>query len=154
MNLKGNEVEITTSSRFLDPTSKEINSLVPAGSIIFPKRGGAIATNKKRFVKNDLFVDLNIMAITPFEAINLNYAYQWLIGIDLAKLNSGTSVPQINNKDIAPLFFPIPPLNEQNRIVAKVDELMALCDTLKARLNDAQTTQVQLADVIVEQAVV
>lgn len=36
---------------------------------------------------------------------------------------------------------------------AKVDELMALCDTLKARLYDAQTTQIHLADVIVEQAV-
>ena len=49
--------------------------------------------------------------------------------------------------------FPLPPLSEQHRIVAKVDELMALSDTLKARLNNAQTTQVQLADSIVEQAV-
>ena len=48
----------------------------------------------------------------------------------------------------------IPPLAEQLRIVAKVDELMVLCDTLKTRLNDAQTTQIQLADTIVEQAVV
>jgi type I restriction enzyme S subunit len=39
------------------------------------------------------------------------------------------------------------------QIVTKVDELMALCDSLKARLNDAQTTQVQLADAIVEQTV-
>jgi type I restriction enzyme, S subunit len=154
MNLERNEVEITTSSRFLNPTTKELNALIPSGSIIFPKRGGAIATNKKRFVKNDLFVDLNVMAITPFEGINLDYAYGWLLGIDLAKLNSGTSVPQINNKDVAPLFFPIPPLNEQHRIVAKVDELMSLCDTLKTRLKDAQTTQVQLADAIVEKAVV
>lgn len=49
--------------------------------------------------------------------------------------------------------FPLPPIAEQHRIVAKVDELMAICDTLKARLNDAQITQVQLADAIVEQAV-
>jgi type I restriction enzyme S subunit len=48
----------------------------------------------------------------------------------------------------------LPPIEEQHRIVAKVDELMALCDALKARLNDAQTTQVHLADAIVEQAVV
>ena len=47
----------------------------------------------------------------------------------------------------------LPPSAEQHRIVAKVDELMALCDILKERLHDAQTTQVQLADVIVEQAV-
>lgn len=153
MNLEGNEVDITTSSRFIDPSSKDLNAIIPAGSIVFPKRGGAIATNKKRFVKNNLFVDLNIMAITPFEGVNLDFAYRWLLGIDLAILNSGTSVPQINNKDIAPLLFPIPPLREQHRIVAKVDELMTLCGALKDRLEDAQTTRVQLADALVEQAV-
>jgi type I restriction enzyme S subunit len=50
-------------------------------------------------------------------------------------------------------LVPLPPLSEQYRIVAKVDELMALCDTLKARIKDAQTTQLHLADAIVEQAV-
>jgi type I restriction enzyme S subunit len=50
--------------------------------------------------------------------------------------------------------FPLPPLNEQHRIVAKVDELMALCDTLKARLADAQAIQIHLADAIVEQALI
>jgi len=48
---------------------------------------------------------------------------------------------------------PFPPLTEQQRIVAKVDELMALCDALKARLADAQAIQLHLADAIVEQAV-
>jgi len=47
----------------------------------------------------------------------------------------------------------LPPIAEQHCIVAKVDELMALCDTLKSRLDDAQTTQVQLADAIVDHAV-
>ena len=49
--------------------------------------------------------------------------------------------------------LPLPSIKEQHRIVAKIDELMALCDTLKTRLNDAQTTQIQLADAIVEQAI-
>jgi len=48
----------------------------------------------------------------------------------------------------------VPPLAEQHRIVAKVDELMALCDQLKARLSDAQGTQLNLADAIAEQALV
>jgi len=43
-------------------------------------------------------------------------------------------------------------MNEQHRIVAKVDELMALCDTLKARLKTAQAIQINLADAIVELA--
>lgn len=51
------------------------------------------------------------------------------------------------------MHISLPPVAEQKRIVAKVDELMALCDTLKARLAEAQSTQVHLAEAIVEQAV-
>jgi len=43
----------------------------------------------------------------------------------------------------------LPPTAEQHRIVAKVDELMALCDSLKANLQTAQSTQLDLADSLV-----
>ncbi|MCQ8102731.1 restriction endonuclease subunit S [Methylomonas sp. SURF-2] len=59
----------------------------------------------------------------------------------------------VNQKHIGSLVVSVPPIYEQHRIVAKVDELMALCDALKARIAAAQTTQLQLADAIVEQAV-
>ena len=49
-------------------------------------------------------------------------------------------------------LIPVPPIDEQHRIVAKVDELMALCSQLKTRLNEARTTQVHLADAMTEQA--
>lgn len=51
------------------------------------------------------------------------------------------------------ILVPIPPLAEQNRIIAKVDELMALCDQMKERIADAATLQRELADVMVAQAV-
>lgn len=47
----------------------------------------------------------------------------------------------------------LPPLHEQHRIVAKVDQLMSLCDQLKARLNQARQVHEQLANALVEQAV-
>lgn len=47
----------------------------------------------------------------------------------------------------------LPPLEEQHRIVAKVDQLMALCDQLKARLIQARQVYEHLANALVEQAV-
>jgi type I restriction enzyme, S subunit len=58
------------------------------------------------------------------------------------------------SKKILELFeIPIPPLDEQLRIVAKVDELFALCDALKERIDESQKIKVKLADAVVEVAV-
>ncbi|MCK4838540.1 MAG: restriction endonuclease subunit S [Desulfobulbaceae bacterium] len=59
----------------------------------------------------------------------------------------------VNGTIMRNMIVPVPPIGEQQRIVAKVDELVALCDTFKARLIEAKETQFQLADTIVEQAV-
>ena len=50
MNLPDNESGIVTSSRFIDQCDVKQASSFPMGTTIFPKRGGAIATNKKRLV--------------------------------------------------------------------------------------------------------
>jgi len=61
--------------------------------------------------------------------------------------------PKLALKRIAGAKFCLPPLPEQHRIVAKVDELMTLCDALKVRIAEAQAIQIRLADAIVERAV-
>jgi len=61
--------------------------------------------------------------------------------------------PNLSMGNIAKFLIPIPPLTEQHRIVAKVDELMALCDQLKSRITAASQLQQKLAEVVVEQAV-
>ena len=147
MNLPGNEVEITTSSRFVDPGERDLKALIPSGIIIFPKRGGAIATNKKRVVSKPIFVDLNTMALTPC-LIPTEYALLWLMTVDLASLNTGTSVPQINHKDIDPLPFPLPPFAEQSRIVTRVTALRRLCTDLRQRLAERQSVQARLAEAL------
>jgi type I restriction enzyme S subunit len=61
--------------------------------------------------------------------------------------NKNLVLRKINTFDI-----PLAPLAEQRRIVAKVDEMMALCDQLKTRITQANQLQQKLADVMVEQA--
>lgn len=66
--------------------------------------------------------------------------------------STGMTARGIKAAKLKPIPIPIPPAQEQARIVAIVDELMALCDQLKAHVGDAQVTQQHLADVIVERA--
>jgi len=47
--------------------------------------------------------------------------------------DNGTAQPNLSGSDLAKFVFPLPPLAEQSRIVAKVEELMALCDALETR---------------------
>lgn len=57
----------------------------------------------------------------------------------------GQAYPAINDADFAVLPVPLPPLAEQHRIVAKVDELMALCDRLEAARGDREAARDRLA---------
>lgn len=72
---------------------------------------------------------------------------------ELREQSAGGAQPNLNVGKVSTTVIPLPPLKEQHRIVTKVDELMSLCDTLKTNLQNAQTTQLALADALVEQAV-
>jgi type I restriction enzyme S subunit len=54
--------------------------------------------------------------------------------------------------DVTGFLVPLPPLSEQRRIVAKVDELMALCDQLEASLTTAQTEATRLLESVLHNA--
>ncbi len=62
---------------------------------------------------------------------------------DKARTTSG--IYKISQRDVLGFAFPLPPLAEQHRIVAKVDALMALCDDLEARLTAAKNTRAAFA---------
>ena len=66
---------------------------------------------------------------------------------------TGMTAKGIKASKLKEIPVPIPPLAEQHRIVKKVDELMMVCDQLKARITAANQLQKKLADVVIEQAI-
>ncbi len=82
----------------------------------------------------------------------LRYMELFINAIDLKPYVTGTAQPKMNQAKMNSIIVAIPPESELVRIVAKVDELMALCDALKARITDAAETQKHLADAITERA--
>lgn len=65
---------------------------------------------------------------------------------------TSSSMKNVSREQILNLPLPLPPLAEQHRIAAKVDELMALCDQLKAQLAEARQQHGQLATVLTAHA--
>ncbi len=65
-----------------------------------------------------------------------------------------TNLASINKTQLRGCIVPMPPLAEQHRIVAKVDELMALCDQLKAKLTQSQEQSEKLIDAMSRQSLV
>ncbi|MHC2294030.1 restriction endonuclease subunit S [Bradyrhizobium barranii] len=60
-------------------------------------------------------------------------------------VKTGTTVQSLKYAEFEQQPFPVPPLAEQHRIVAKVDELMALCDRLEAARANREATRDRLA---------
>ena len=67
-------------------------------------------------------------------------------------MHKGIGAKHVNVADMRLAWVPLPPLAEQRRIVAKVNELLALCDQLKARIAAARAKHAQLAEALVQQA--
>jgi len=141
MNTEGNEKYMKDSA--LKVTLGEASSLKlkleEPSTIIFPKRGGAILTNKKRILSKKSAYDLNLMGVKEkSEIIENRFLWFWFKKLDLSRLYDGSSVPQINNKDIEPLWFPVAPLPEQRATVAKIEQLFSDLDNGIANLKKAQ----------------
>lgn len=101
---------------------------VTKGSVVFPKRGAAIMTNKVRIMGIDSYMDTNMMALTS-EKLDSEFLYNIISKEGLYKIADTSTIPQINNKHIEPYEVTIPSLDEQRRIGAyfrSLDHLITL----------------------------
>ncbi len=147
MNLPGNEKYMTTSNNFIDDVAaKRMRAKIhPSGTIIFPKIGGAIATNKRRILTRGAAIDNNCLGISFSGEVDFEWAFILLTAIDFTRYQVGTAVPALQQSILERIPVGLPPLAEQRRIVAKFDELMALCDQLEAARAEREARHDRLA---------
>lgn len=134
MNTMGNEIEMRVFQHSIsEEVRKKLRAIAfPAGTIVFPKIGAAIATNKKRLLVNPSCVDNNVMALIPSENLDSGFLYYLLLNKDLSDFANTGNPPSIRQTTIEEWAIPLPPLPEQKRIASllrRADRLRQLRHT-------------------------
>ncbi len=124
--------------------------LLSPNDILIARTGGTIG---KSFIVPDppvksVFASY-LIRITPPQSMVARYLKSFLESplywSQLRQMSAGTGQPNVNGQALGRLEIPLPPNAEQKRIVAKVDELMALCDRLEAQQQERETRHAALA---------
>lgn len=123
------------------------------------KRGAVIYATVRPYLKNIAVIDRDFTPpaivstafaiLYPRLFVDGRFLFYWLrsksFEREVAERMKGVAYPAINDGEFRSCPVPLPPLAEQKRIVAKVDELMALCDRLEAQQQERETRHAALA---------
>lgn len=115
------------------------HGVVPANSILFPKRGAAIELNKIRITARSILIDTNLMALTPRNGLKVDFLYYYLSNVGLSQIADTSTIPQINNKHITPFEIRLPEEAEQQRIADCLSSLDALITAATQTLDTLKT---------------
>ncbi len=112
----------------LSQTSVRLN---PVGSVLMAMYGATIG--KLGIITVPMTTNQACCACAPYEGIYNRYLFFFLLARRQAfiKMGEGGAQPNISKEKIVNSLIPLPPLAEQKRIVAKLEELLPLCERLK-----------------------
>jgi len=110
MNTEGNEWFIRRANHYVSSvTLKRLRvKPAPAGTIVFPKIGAAVATNKKRLLVRETAFDNNVIGVIPKDARFSSYLFGFFQLFDLRTLARSTALPSIKTSELARLAIPRP----------------------------------------------
>lgn len=116
------EAENTVDDEIVEKLKAKVH---PKDTVIFPKVGAALLTNKRRILSKPSLFDNNIMGIKPKKELLPLYLYYFMLTIDFAKYVQSGAVPSINKTIIDNIPINLPSLPEQRKIadiLSSVDE--------------------------------
>jgi type I restriction enzyme S subunit len=150
---------IFNTEQYVSPLAlKETNlTIYPRGTLIVAMYGQGKTRGQITELMIDACTNQACAAIQLYSTDEYHRRYVKLyfekIYEEIRELAAGGAQPNLNLSKIKETRLPLPPLSEQQRIVAKLDEFMGICDQLRSCIANSNLQQKKLADALVEQAV-
>ena len=133
MNHLENHKYLTYTTLYLENGCKTY----PKHTIVFPKNGAAIATNKKRLLGQDSVVDLNTGGVIANDKIVFyEYLYLFLLNLDFRLFTRRGAVPTLDIAELKKQTIPVPPLPIQEQIVSELDLLSGIIEKKREQLKE------------------
>ena len=127
MNVGGNGTYIRSANNYVDQTDvSELGAHVfLPGTVVFPKVGAAIATNKKRVLTVPTIIDNNLMGVTVSgnDRCDSRFLHRWFTLTLLEKLANVSTVPSITSSRLKKQAILLPPIQEQRAIAEVFDSI-------------------------------
>lgn len=133
---------ILKTKDLLNPSGTEKLREFPAGTVLFTKSGASLLLNQRAILKSPMYVVSHIGCMIPNTAITSDWLYYYMRQVDFAHYAHATTLPSIKLTTLKEFEIPVPPLPEQERIVARIEELFSGLDKAVETLI---TTKQQLA---------
>lgn len=151
-NIEKNTARLHFCSTVKDNNVKSFNHLFSKGQIIYSKIRPVL-----RKVVLAPFNGLCSADMYPIDALCdpkylLYYMLTDCFTVQVTMNDNRVKMPKTNQNELLKVLVAIPPLQEQQRIVEKVDELMLLCDELENEVNKAQQYASQLMESVLQEA--
>lgn len=139
-HLNDSEIELINMNYITDEKFESLSSgKIEIDDIIYCLRGtlGKCSINKK--IEKGAIAS-SLVIIRSYTEMYENYLYYYLVSPlsehMIKKYDNGTAQPNLSAESVKQYSFPLPPLEEQERIVKKIDQLFALIDTLDSNKED------------------
>ena len=109
--------------------------LCEAGTTIVGRKG---TINNPIFVNEPFWNVDTAFGISPGDELHPKYLYYFCCSFNFKELDKSTTIPSLAKRDLLQIQMPVPPLNEQERIVSKIEELFSKLDASVAELQTAK----------------
>lgn len=152
MNRSGNETWMSVAENWVDDeaVARMRAKVWPRGTVVFPKVGAALLTEKRRILSRPALFDNNVMGLIAGSELLPEFLFAQMQTVALGEFAQQGAVPSVNQGHVASIPITLPPLPVQRRIVDLMTHVDSHLANLRAERKAVEGDQRRMRDSVMK----